>query len=154
MLVKPWGTGLIAAPYQYLSPSYNWRLNNCQKFFTNAKQQMWFYRTLKILARLRGLEFGLNASGNNHDFTYLPLGCNLSLTHWGIKYVFFGLTWYWTATHLQPSRSSFEFIIQYGTLYFASLQTAQQFDLNPHWSRLVRSLQEKNWALKNRNSGQ
>lgn len=31
----------------------------------------------KILARLSGLECGLNASGNNHDLTYLPLGRNL-----------------------------------------------------------------------------
>lgn len=31
----------------------------------------------KVLARLSGLECGLNASGNNHDFTYLPLGHNL-----------------------------------------------------------------------------
>lgn len=87
----------------------------------------------KIFARLSGLECGLNASGNNHDFTYLPLGRNLFIE---VLSVFFGLTWYWTATHLQPFRSSFELIIN-GTvydsdLYFASLQTAQQLDLNPH----------------------
>lgn len=31
----------------------------------------------KFLQDFSGLECGLNASGNNHDFTYLPLGRNL-----------------------------------------------------------------------------
>lgn len=79
----------------------------------------------KILARLSGLECGLNASGNNHDFTYLPLGRNLFIE---VLSVFF-----WINMVLgRNALAAFPLIVwtHYMVLYTIVIYTSRRFKLH------------------------